>query len=196
LIRPEQLTSWGPVTSPEFDRAELQRLDAGRLNIRSGLLAFANLGGGGCLDVGMPTVEVPVGSYPVDVALCRWWRTGGVGPSDGAFVSALRVTLAEDEFSHWALLADRGDPVRVEVDFGVASLLDAEDAATAHHLATTDEGVNILEPLYEYRGTPWFMWYEDVLAFRCGGGDGAYDIWLGTGEDGRIAAIVLDLEPQ
>jgi Protein of unknown function (DUF4241) len=191
LMRPEQLTSWGPALALDVDRAELQRLDAGRLNIRSGRLAFANLGGGGCLDENMPCVDVPNGAHPVDVSLYRYW--GGVGARDGADVTAVRVTFVDADINRWDPLTDRDERVRLFVDFGMASILDAEDAATAHHLAT-DEGVDILECLYEYRDTPWFMWHRGVLAFRCGRGDGAYDIWLGTSKDGRLAAIVIDLE--
>ena len=192
MLRPEQLTHWGQAFARHGLTADLQRFDAGLLTLRSGCLAFANLGGQGCLGEIMPRIDVPNGSYPVDVSLYRW--RGSADPIyDGADVTAVRVTISDAQVAQWELLSDHGDRVRFMVDFGMASILDLDDAPTAHDLAT-DEGVDILQPLYEYLDTPWFMWHQNVLAFRCGRGDAAYDIWVGKDAQGSVAAVVLDLE--
>jgi hypothetical protein len=113
--------------------------------------------------------------------------------SEGADVTAVRITINGNGVAHWERLRDPEGPVRLGVDFGIAGIFDVADAQVANDLAY-EEGLDILAPLYEYRDTPWYMWHEGVLAFRCGRGDGNYDIWVGRDSSGRLASVVLDLE--
>ncbi len=80
------------------------------------------------------------------------------------------------------------------VDHGIACIFDPISGDVAKRLADEDEGLDILADLWEYEDTPWFMWHEDVLAFRCGRGDGRYDTWVGCGRGDELASVVLDLE--
>lgn len=77
--------------------------------------------------------------------------------------------------------------------YGIGAIFDAADANVAGLMC---EGVDsfVVEPLFEYRTDPWYLWHEGVVAFRGGRGDGAYDVWVGHDQSDRAIAIAIDLD--
>lgn len=194
MIRPEQLRNYGPAPGRAGTQAVLERLSAGPLNIRSGELALGNLGmPGGCDPEAGPHLEVPLGPHQVDVSLYRWWYEGPALADEGADVTAVSIMFADRTPDRWEMWTSDNEPVRSDVDHGLAAVFDYEDADEANDLSENADS-HILAPLWEYQNTPWFVWHHGILSFRCGLGDGMYEIWLGFDSRDQFASIVIDLE--
>lgn len=190
MIRPEILASRGAFLWPDGSVGSLVQLDAGTLRVRSGILGMgdpATYGGGDPAVI--PRLDVPLGDHRVSVALARWERKAG--QTADRDVTAVVVDLAAGAVDHWEPWQADGVPVRLQVDGGIGAMFDFADVEACN---TLWERLEVLDPLYEYRDTPWFLWHRGVLAFRCGRGDGAYQTWLGTTSDGNLTKLVLDLE--
>ena len=192
VLRPIQLTAFGHVQSHGAAAGTLERVDAGWLTVRSGRIALGNLGAPDeCSPDYVAKLDVPIGSRPIALSLYRW---PPVDSPDGscADVAALSVGFSDQPIAEWTAWESQGDPVVVHVDFGLAALFDLADAGIANWIAEQDDQ-SILAPLWEYAGTPWFVWHDGVLAFRCGGGERGYGFWLGLDVNGQVAALVVDL---
>lgn len=80
------------------------------------------------------------------------------------------------------------------VDHGIAGLFDLGTAPRAAVIADeVDVNLRELARLWEYQDTPWFLWIDSILAFRCGGGDGAYKVWLGYDTDDIVNGFFMEL---
>nr|WP_237530647.1 DUF4241 domain-containing protein [Streptomyces sp. SID3212] len=185
----EQLFRQGPCETPEGP-AVVEPVDAGLLRITSGRLAVSDPGW-----IRDPrTVAVPSGEFPVTLSLLRTTHRAGV--------AAARVTFLDIPPREWEMalrpdedlgLLGEGQFYGVGVDTGTAAFMDATRTVLEDQL---DE--DLFVPLgsdscfsVELPGTEP---EPNLIAFRAGRGDGAYPVWIGRTDDGRVGCVVVDFQ--
>jgi hypothetical protein len=177
--------------------------EAGRLRVPSGKVIacdpFVNM------DRSAFTVAVPPGEYPVRLALIE-------GGDDDRRVAFARLAISAAPVVRWEMALVPGQDAATlkedeifgyPVDAGTGSFLDAETGAAAWPKMMADEDIaqgwiTQGDKLSAGRGTPTFLLDVDmgpgnIIMFTSGWGDGLYASWFGYDAQGKIAALVTDL---
>ncbi|MGW1993810.1 DUF4241 domain-containing protein [Embleya sp. NPDC001921] len=184
----EQLFSPGVCDTPDGP-AVVEPVDAGLLRITSGQLVVSDPG---WIGETPRTVAVPLGEFPVTLSLLR--------TTHGAGVAAARVTFLDIPPREWEMalrpdedlgLLGEGQFYGVGVDTGTVAFMDATRTVIEDQL---DE--DLFVPLDSHFSVelPGTEPEPNLIAFRAGRGDGAYPVWIGRTDDGRVGCIVVDFQ--
>ncbi|MGW7175686.1 DUF4241 domain-containing protein [Streptomyces xanthophaeus] len=186
----EQLFSPGACETPE-GAAVVEPVDAGLLRITSGQLVVSDPG---WIGETPRTVAVPPGEFPVTLSLLRKVR--------GTDVAAARVTFLNTPPHDWEMalkldedlgLLGEGQFYGVGVDTGTVAFMDATRTVIEDQLdedlfipLDSDSHFSVELPGAEHE--------PNLIAFRAGQGDGAYPVWIGRTDDGRVGCVVVDFQ--
>ena len=137
------------------------------------------------------TVTVPPGDYPVVLSQFRWLR------GSGQVEAAVKVWVSDGPVDRWEMALRAGDDPRTladgsffgfGVDAGTGCFFDAA-AASALARQTTEFTLGdeqSRELIDDAAGA-------NLIAYRSGGGDGYYPVWIGRTAVGDVACFVADL---
>jgi hypothetical protein len=186
-------------------RVQLQGREIGQLLVTSGNLAASDP-----FVVPNPppfTQAIPVGRYPVSVAIARF----GEGDECDERVAFARVELSNLPVFSWAMaLTERQDPATLEhdgyfgygVDAGTGCFMDpVAGRLLAERMDREDEYFNVMidgmEATYKYTRS-WLDWRpsterdENIICFSSGWGDGSYPSFFGFSAAGRVCMLLTD----
>lgn len=164
----------------------------GELPIASGALALGD-GFTGLSSTSPPEGVIPVGSYPVDVALARYLDEGSFEAGDER-IAAARVRFSNEPVARWVV-----SEVGAGVDSGTCGFADG-DIGEVWPPASESEDDDVLAELDAARLGPSAnaKRYERdghvVFVFSSGVGDGLYDGYWGLDARGNPAAFCLDFD--
>ncbi|MFE9675395.1 DUF4241 domain-containing protein [Streptomyces sp. NPDC006259] len=184
----EELFRPGACDTPDGP-AVVEPVDAGLLRLPSGQLVVSDPGWIGKTP---RTVAVPPGEFPVTLSVLRTTR--------GAYVAAAGVTLLDVPAHEWDMalrpdedlgLLSEGRFYGVGVDTGTAAFMDATRTVIEDEL---DEGLFLPLDSHFSVELPGTEFEPNLIAFRAGRGDGAYPVWIGRTEDGRVGRVVVDFQ--
>lgn len=172
----------------------MQRVLAGVLQVRSNALGVCGICSGGPYDEDVEScIPIAKGGYEVALSQVRWTDTRFREVGEMRGVAAVTLESPHTAAERWSLWSGPEGPSHVILDYGIGAVFDVADGPVAHTLCE-GTGHFVVEPLFEYTTDPWYLWHDDVLAFRGGRGDGAYDVWIGYDHSDRTVAIAIDLE--